>query len=642
LIKSIAICAAAFSVALGIAGNGFADEPATRPIAIPAPVIPDKIFNVMDFGASGRGQLEDTAHLQAAIDACATAGGGTVLLPRGGVFLSNALTVTASHTHIQIDGTLLCQLRPKYTDPKKSLITFLNADDLQLDGSGVIEGQGGIGPPDGGWWGNHINKLPPASSRPRLVRFTSCDTVLIRDLTLRNSPSFHFIFGMTNNVRIDRITIRAPSSEPTQVPPGTLISHNTDGIDPHGSNYVITNCDISDGDDDIVIVATNPIARNIFINHCKIGTGHGLSIGDGGGGVDGMWVSDCTFDGTTNGIRMKSNRKEGGLMQNIHYTDLTMTDVTNPILFTDWYVSQKGDPDNPAHDEGTPNANKQPIWRNITIRNLTSTEGPPKGRVARIWGTVESPIDNISLINVKIAGTKGLDLYNVRNLTCDSDTRFIAETGKTFADPHNAGILPADFSQQEIGNPTVPADANPSLFDPNIGLWTIACEGAGVANGGDQVNYCARPAVGVSVISTTLSRIETVPTGANDIAGVPPLSLAGPMFRASADPKAPFAALWQTSDGRLLFQWRAAVGQPIASALAVPGIVINQTQIKLTRTPAGICAAYCPDRVNWNQIGMAEPIAGLDGKDATVGLAATGNSDGTIPPAAFTQLQISQ
>jgi polygalacturonase len=636
LIRSCGITVAALGVVLGIAGKTFADEPATRPVAIPVPVIPDKIFNVMDYGASGRGEIDDTAHLQAAIDACAAAGGGTVLLPRGGVFLSNALTVTASHTHIQIDGTLLCQLRPKYTDPKKSLITFLKAHDVQLDGSGVIEGQGGIGPPSGGWWGDRASgtKMPAASSRPRLVRFTSCDTVLIRDLTLRNSPSFHFIFGMTDNVRIDHITIRAPSSEASQVPAGALTSHNTDGIDPHGSNYVITNCDISDGDDDIVIVATNPVAKNIFISHCKIGTGHGLSIGDGGGGVDGMWVSDCTFDGTTNGIRMKSNRREGGLMQNIHFSDFTMTNVTYPIYLTDWYTSQKGDPSNPAHDTGTPNPNKQPIWRNITIRNLTSTSSPPKGIIARIWGTAESPIENIFLTNVKIAGTNGLDLYNVRNLTCDADTRFIAQGGNAFGDPHNTGMLPAGFSQQEIGNPTVPADSNPSLFDPGRGLWTIDCEGAGIANGGDQVNYCARPAAEISMIAATLSNIVTKPMRA--------VLQAGPMFRASGDPGAPFAALWQTSDGELIFQWRVAAGQPVASALAVPGMGLDRTQIKLTRTPAGVCAAYCPDSVNWNQIGSAVPVNGLDGPDATVGLAATGNIDGMNIPATFSQLQISK
>jgi hypothetical protein len=324
-------------------------------------------------------------------------------------------------------------------------------------------------------------------------------------------------------------------------------------------------------------------------------------------------------------------------VENLHYDNLTMTGVRLPIIFTSYYVSKKGDISDPLKDDGTPNAEKTPIWRNITIRNLTATESPPSGVVGQIYGLPESPVSNVSLINVKIAGTHGLQLYNVRNLTCDSDTRLISADGPTFDKPHNAGILPAGFAQREIGGLKVSKKANATLFDPNIGMWTINCEGAGVTDAGDQLNYCSCLAAGNSTIIAQLSRIETAESSA---ATQPSVAQAGPMLRASDDPEAPFAALWQTSDGQLIFQWRAAAGQPVSSALPVPGITIDQTAVKLVRTPAGICAAYCPDQVNWNQIGTAVAIPALNGPDCMMGLAATGNSGGVASPAAFSHFQV--
>jgi polygalacturonase len=272
---------------------------------MPLPSIPDRTFNVMDYGAAGDGQTDDTAHLQAAIDACAAADGGTILLPAGKSFVSNFLIVKSNNTRVQIAGNLLCQVYGKYTDASKSLITFSHAHDVEICGPGVIEGRGNIGP-DGGWWRDKPpGSLLAASDRPRLVRFASCNTVYIHDITMRNSPSMHVIFGATDNVTIRHLTIYAPSSSASQLRPGEVASHNTDGIDPHGSNYLIDDCNISDGDDDIVFVASSTPSHNFLVRNCQIGTGHGLSV-SGTGELSGLTVTNCTFNGTTNGIRFKT------------------------------------------------------------------------------------------------------------------------------------------------------------------------------------------------------------------------------------------------------------------------------------------------------------------------------------------------
>jgi polygalacturonase len=637
IFAGIALYAAILSTAV-------ADVPVPPPPVIPLPTIPDGIFDVTKFGAVGNGKTDDTADLQAAIDAAAAAGGGTVLLPGGKHFLSNPLTVKSHNIRVQIDGTLLCQTRPHYSDPKTSLLSFLKCHDIELCGSGTIEGQGGVGH-NNGWWGIRIKHIPSVAVRPRLVRFNYCDTVYIHDLSLRNAPSFHFIFRLTNNVTIDKVKIFAPSSEETQVAGGELTSHNTDGIDPHGSNYLIENCNISDGDDDIAAVASEPVSKNIYITHCTFGTGHGLSFEGSSGSMDGLTVTDCTFDGTTNGIRLKANREQGGIMQNILYNNLTMHGVRFPILFTSYYpYRDNSGPTNPTADPGAADADHSPVWRNVTIQNLTATGGPAKGVVGMMWGLSEAPISNVALINVKISASRGLSLYHVHNLAFDKNTHFDNDDGNTliatldprYDAPIDATVLPAGFINQEIGNPKVGADACRSLYDPDIFLWTLLGEGAGVAGPSDQLNYCCKPAGGLTGIQAQLNHIETGP-GMDA-----PVSQAGLMLRTSEQPDAPYAAVFQTSDGKILFQWRTAVGATTTGAPAVANIPVGTTQLRLTHSPEGVSAFYSTDSGStWTQVGSAVAIPGADAAGATIGIAATCNSDGGGGPAIFANVRTS-
>ncbi|MGA3068174.1 MAG: glycosyl hydrolase family 28 protein [Tepidisphaeraceae bacterium] len=614
-------------------------------LAAANPVIPDRVFNVMQYGAVGDGVADDTAHLQAAIDAATSADGGTVLLPAGKTFLSNPLTVRADHLCVRIDGTLLCQLRANYSDPKSALITFHKGHDLELCGSGAIEGQGGVGPKNG-WWGDNPKHFLPASSRPRLVRFAECDGVYIHDLTLRNSPSFHIIFGHTDNVTIDHVHIFAPSSRKSQVPPGTPISYNTDGIDPHGSNYLIENCDISDGDDDIAVVAMIPTSKNIRISHCRFGTGHGLSIQGAAGGVEDMTVTDCTFDGTNNGIRLKCAKNLPCACKDIHFSGITMHGVRFPIYFTSYYTGASGDfPKEPAGESGEPAGKSAPSWQDITIRDFTASDGPEDGVLGAIWGLPGAPFTDISMVNVKISAPHGLLLDHVRNLTIDSNSRlnadegntFIATTGRHWPAPYDASVLPSGFSETEIGAPTLPAGACRSIYDPNILAWTILADGAGMAGPSDQCNFCSKPAGGVSAIQAEVNHLETAPAADGS---TPTASQAGVMLRASSQPDAPFAAVFQTSDGQIIFQWRTDVGATTASAPAVTGVAVGSTRLRLTRAAAGVWAYYSTDDgATWTQVGSAVSIPGMDGPKAIIGVAATSNSDGQSATAGLSNVQ---
>src|SRR5208283_2121473 len=143
-------------------------------------------------------------------------------------------------------------------------------------------------------------------------------------------------------------------------------------------HVLIQNCYISDGDDNIEIGGSGGPAADVTVTNCAFGTGHGVSIGSiTSGGVHDLTVINCTYNGTGYGIRMKSDNDRGGLVQNLKYCNLTMTNVGYPIVIYSYY-NENGTPYNVSpqaamNQPSTPVAATTPIWRNILISNLTAT-----------------------------------------------------------------------------------------------------------------------------------------------------------------------------------------------------------------------------------------------------------------------------
>ncbi len=403
---------------------------AAHALGVPTlPVIPASVFKVTAFGAVGDGATDNTTAIQNAIRSAQTAGGGTVELTAASApYLCGPITV-GNNINLQIDAGATLQLLPygagmnapgTYPLSGSAYVNFLSitGNNVALTGGGTIEGNGAA------WWAafNADNAIP---HRPYMIRFNNANSVLVRDLTLKNSPMFHVAFGATNNVTIDNLTI---ATTPNSV--------NTDGIDPAGQHYLIKNCYVSTGDDNICLKPQSSLCSDITVVNCTFGTGHGVSVGgQTNSGLDGFAVINCTFNGTTNGLRLKADPTEGGLVQNVTYSNITMTDVQFPIVFYSYYdqvgnpgaiggtnwatmakaASWNATPPNPAYLAYA--TKTMPTWRNITINNLTATRAASGlDGFSVIWGLPNIPIVNITLNNVRLSGYSGAAIFNAQNV----------------------------------------------------------------------------------------------------------------------------------------------------------------------------------------------------------------------------------
>jgi len=381
-----------------------------QPWVTPAlPAIPDKVYPVSDYRAIGDGVTTNTAAIQAAINAAARAGGGTVELPAG-IFLSGPLRM-ASQVRLRIDGTLrmlpLGQYPGGTADPE-NFISGKDLRDIALSGSGAIDGQGSP------WWPYAKTK---DARRPRMISFSSCERVLIDGITLSNSPMFHIaVSGKSTDVTVRRVTIRANSSTDPVNP-----SHNTDACDVTGKRILIQDCDVSVGDDNYTCGGGT---SDVLITNCTYGYGHGVSIGSPtSGGVSNFTVIHCTFNNTDSGIRIKSDRGRGGFLQQLSYRDLRMTHVGCPILIYAAYMATNREyralnnltPAIAATYPPSEVTEKTPIYRDILFSNVTAMAQPGR-RAGLIWGLPEMAVTNVVFQQVTLTADKSLGIYNAQNV----------------------------------------------------------------------------------------------------------------------------------------------------------------------------------------------------------------------------------
>lgn len=353
-----------------------------------------------DFGALGDGVHRDGAAIQAALDCAGRAGGGLVALS-GGAFLSGAL-VMRSGVELRIErGARLLASEEAADYPlvearwegstrtvHASLVSGRDLRDIALSGGGTIDGQGGV------WW-RAFREGRLAAPRPRLISFEDCEDLLVEDLLLLDSPSWTLNPVRCRGVVVRGVRIRSPADSP-----------NTDGINPDSCQSVlIEGCRISSGDDCITLKSGSEAeapelrapCRDIVIANCILEAGHGgVVVGsEMSGGVSRVVVSNCVFRGTDRGVRIKSRRGRGGLIEDLRLSNLVMEGVACPLAINlRYHCGAKGDP--LVADRGPrPLGPGTPRVRGISIEGLTARGATTAA--AWIEGLPESPILDLAL-----------------------------------------------------------------------------------------------------------------------------------------------------------------------------------------------------------------------------------------------------
>lgn len=374
------------------------------------PEIPSNVFNVTRYGAIADGVATNTIAIQAAIDAASSNGGGIVELPAG-VFLSGPLRFS-SQVNLKLDTGAVLRMLPldKYPGGTTNPADFISGSglhDIAITGSGTIDGQGAP------WWPFARTR---GARRPRMIALSGSHRVLIEGILLSNSPMFHIAIRGSTDVTVRQVTIRAPASDDPINP-----SHNTDACDVSGHRVLVQDCDVSVGDDDFTCGGGT---SDVLITNCTYGNGHGVSIGSPtSGGVSNLTVVNCTFSNTDCGIRIKSDRDRGGLLQNLHYENLRMTNVGFPILIYASYMAKAREfrdlenltPETAARYPAASVTRRTPIYQDIIFKNITAT-AQPGHRAGLIWGLPEMAVSNVVLDEIKIKADKPFGIFDAKNV----------------------------------------------------------------------------------------------------------------------------------------------------------------------------------------------------------------------------------
>jgi hypothetical protein len=422
-IKHLAVGAA---VALPASGAALAATPQTQSSPGTA------TFNIADYGAQGDGRTLSTAAIQKAIDACAQAGGGQVIVPAGR-YLSNALFLKSNiNIEILAGGTLAftseidsvpgVQGRWEGIDRKvyASLFNGQSLENVSITGCGTLDGQGKP------WWDAYrvVREMrskagigeerepenPPGSplkwGRPRMINLYDCRNVLISGLRIKDSPSWNIHPVRCENVNIDGVTITAPPNSP-----------NTDGIDPDScKNVRISNSYISVGDDCIIIKSgyryqeDGVPCQDIAVTNCVFGAGHcGVGIGsETSGGVKNVVVSNCICDGTERGLRIKTARTRGNVVESFRASNIVMHNVGEAITVTMFYTG--GD-----RHKAEPVDRFTPTFRSFHFSDISVTGAK---QAALIEGLAEMPIRGLSINNFNAESVEtGISCVNATGIS---------------------------------------------------------------------------------------------------------------------------------------------------------------------------------------------------------------------------------
>ncbi len=447
--------------------------------ALPADAPSGPFYNVRSFGATGDGKTLDSPAINKAIDACAEAGGGTVLLPAG-TYLSGSIRLK-SNIHLLIDAGATLLGAPQNLgayDPEEpfegpafqdgghtyfhnSLIWGENLTNISITGQGMING-GGLVSGDGNedrlsGYSNfgRANAVPaqtnatPQRLGNKAIALKLCRNVLIRDITIFHGGHFAIIVTGCDNLTVDNVTMDT----------------NRDGIDIDCCrNTMVSNCRANCPRDDAICpkssfaLGRNVITENLTIVNCQVsgfvegslldGTmkpdrGHNGRIKFGteaNGGFRNVTVANCTFRGCK-GLALEE--VDGGIMENITINNITMMDVGNYAIYITTGKRNRG-----------PNVTEPSRARNIFISNIIAT-GIDRQSGIQIFGQPDQPIEGLRLENIRMIFKGGGTKTNAAAVPPELGARYPEPSGTMPA----YGIFARHVKDLELANITFGFDA---------------------------------------------------------------------------------------------------------------------------------------------------------------------------------------
>jgi polygalacturonase len=405
-------------------------------------------FDITAYGAVNDPKVSSADAFRRAIADCQRAGGGIVRVPAGH-YLTGPIDMVDNMTlHVDKGAVVLFETdRAKYPDITSRwegltengphpLIFANGLTNIAITGPGTFDGQGAA------WWATmdmaeRGNARPdrPIRRRPMMVQIKDSKNVRIDGPTFVNAPFWHIHLLCSENIDVGNCRIIAPSDSP-----------NTDALNTDSCRHVVVHDCFADVGDDAFGIKSgrdeegrkmNRPTEDVTYTRCHVAHGHSVcAIGsEESGSVRHVRFLDCTGDGTDNGVRLKSTRGRGGIVEDIVASNFRLKNVRNAIILSLRYVKT----------EPEPLSERTPLFRDIHVDHVTAVNSR---NCCVIEGLEEQPIQNVTLTDLDLAGTNGVTCSYAKDITF-KNVRIAAEKNP-YVEDHSENIQRIGWSEASL------------------------------------------------------------------------------------------------------------------------------------------------------------------------------------------------
>ncbi|WP_166238631.1 glycoside hydrolase family 28 protein [Paenibacillus turpanensis] len=449
---------------------------------IKVPNIPDRTYRITDFGAVADGITLNTEAINRAIEQCAAQGGGKVVIPAG-TWLTGPIHLKNNiELHAESGALVVFSKDPRHYPLIETMwegnqairstspINGVNLENIAITGEGIFDGNGDAWRPvkrfkmtdkqwnallqSGGaveqtketeiWWPNEgalqggkavaalqkseatqISDYEPYRTylRPVMLNLRHSKIIRLEGATFQNSPAWNLHLYDCEHITMRRVAVRNP-----------WYAQNGDGLDLESSRYaIVEDCTFDVGDDAICMKSgKNEEGRRfgkpvecVIVRNCTVFHGHGGFVvgSEMSGGARNIVVENCSFIGTDVGLRFKSTRGRGGVVENIVIRGIQMKDIAGPAISFNLFYGLSQEQAQPV-----PVSEETPEFRNIMVENVSCAGAK---QAIEIKGLPELPVNRIFMDGVTIEADRGVTVWNAKDIVF-KNTKIVAKEGETW------------------------------------------------------------------------------------------------------------------------------------------------------------------------------------------------------------------